>query len=378
MCGRFRTPYPAAPWQDPSSSVPTAPSVSSFPPSPWGPTSPFAITAVDWNGNTGTASLPLQKQAGNGIPSFSVQPGNGRATLTWDAVPNTTGYALYYSINGSLPTDTVGIKLENVTSPCVISNLVNGNLHVFRLQAIPREGWPECLSDYVKLIPLSDQTLAPQVTGEPGQIRVEWKGIPASDNFEVWRSTQIDGTYYNLSGPIRGNSYIDRDVLDDIWYYYKVKLAEFINDLSTPNAAQTSPWCVYESPLVCSRSSICEKACRVRVSGSYAYLVSWDKGLFIFDISNPECPTLIGSFDSAGVEIDVAVSGNYAYLAAETAGLIVLDVSTPSAPFVVDTYNTPDNAATGVAISGIKCVCLRWQLIAGAQHFRSDQSELCR
>jgi hypothetical protein len=312
----------------------------------------LAITATDWNGNTGTASLALVRVQGNGIPSFSAHPGDEKATLTWEAVPNAASYTLYYSINGSLPSDEVGVKLENVTSPCIISNLFNGNLQVFRLRAVPREGWPECLSDYVKLIPLSELTLAPRMTAEPGQIHVEWNAISASASFEVWRSTERDGAYKNLSGPITGTSYIDRDVVDGTWYYYRVRLAEFENGPSAPNAAQTSPWCLHAPPLVCSRSSFCEQAWRVCVSGTDAYLVSRDKGLHIFDISNPESASLVGGFDTAGVEWDIAVSGHYAYLAAETEGLVVLDVSTPAAPYVAGTYHTPGNAATGVAISG--------------------------
>ena len=64
----------------------------------------------------------------------------------------------------------------------------------------------------MKAIPLSPQTLAPRVTGEVRQIRVEWNPIPATKEFEVWRSTEQNGTYYNLSGPIESTSYLDTGV----------------------------------------------------------------------------------------------------------------------------------------------------------------------
>ncbi|MBN2551803.1 MAG: fibronectin type III domain-containing protein [Spirochaetales bacterium] len=96
-----------------------------------------AMAAVDWNGNTGTASLPLQKQKGNGIPSFEVSAENDRATVTWDPVPHTQSYTLYYTTNGSLPSEEVGQTVENAASPCVISGLRNGNMHVFQLRATP-------------------------------------------------------------------------------------------------------------------------------------------------------------------------------------------------------------------------------------------------
>ena len=99
-----------------------------------------AIAAVDWNGNTGTASLPLQKQAGNGIPSFAVNPGNKQVTITWSPVPHTTSYILYYTTNGALPSEQVGVKLENTASPCLLDELTNGSIHVFQLRAVPEAG----------------------------------------------------------------------------------------------------------------------------------------------------------------------------------------------------------------------------------------------
>ena len=68
----------------------------------------LAITAVDWNGNTAQVSAAPAQAAGNGIPSFAVSPGNKQVTLTWDSVPHTASYTLYYTTNGSLPSEQVG------------------------------------------------------------------------------------------------------------------------------------------------------------------------------------------------------------------------------------------------------------------------------
>ncbi len=96
-------------------------------------------------------------------------------------------------------------------------------MHIFQLKAVPEARWPESLSDYFKAIPLSPQTLAPRVTGEFQQVRIEWNSIPASKEFEVWRSTEQNGSYYNLSGPIEGTSYLDTGVSNARWYWYKVR-----------------------------------------------------------------------------------------------------------------------------------------------------------
>jgi len=120
------------------------------------------ITAVDWNGNIGEKTVSLIN-AGNGIPSFAVVPGNGEVTLSWNPVPLTSRYTLYYTTNGTYPSEGYyDHKIESVTSPYTITGLTNGNAHVFLLKAVPSvpevaDNWSEPL----KTIPLSGQTLAP-------------------------------------------------------------------------------------------------------------------------------------------------------------------------------------------------------------------------
>ncbi len=75
-------------------------------------------------------------------------------------MPNAASYTLYYSVNGSLPSDGIGQKIENATSPCVITDLVNGNPHVFRLRA-PRVSKKERLVSEVGFV--SPAELAPSI-----------------------------------------------------------------------------------------------------------------------------------------------------------------------------------------------------------------------
>jgi hypothetical protein len=306
----------------------------------------LSITAVDWNLNSTVASLPLQKQTGNGIPSFAVAPGNQRVTVTWSSVPHTTSYTLYYTTNGSLPSDQIGQKIMNAASPCSLPNLPNGNMCVFQLKAVPESGWPESLSDYIQAIPLSPQTLAPWATGGFQSIRIEWSPIPATTEYEVWRSTDQNGTYNNLSGPINGTSYVDANLSDHQFYWYKVKPSQSGSILSFANCAQTDPFHIHHPLLLGSCSTTAAHA--VAVNGSFAYVADETVGLRIIDISNPARPTLRGTY-STYLPVDVAVSGSLAYVADVTEGLLIIDVSDPSAPALMGAC--PNGGAWGVAIS---------------------------
>jgi hypothetical protein len=308
----------------------------------------LVVTAVDWNGNPTQAMRPLCRQSGNGIPSFTAAPGNQKVTLTWSPVPHAARYDLRYTTNGSLPSEGIGRAVKNVTSPFVVSGLANGSMHVFQLDAVPEADWPESLSDYVKAIPLSAQTLAPQVTGGIRKISMSWSAIAATKEFEVWRSTDRDGTYRNLSGPIQATSFTDQDVENGQWYWYEVRPTMSGSSLSGPNGAQPDPFCVLDPvPL---GSVPMTNAQGVAIRGSYAYVADGGSGLRIVDISDPSSLRIVGT-GTASFATAVAVSGNYAYVEDFGTGLRVFNVSTPVSPTLTGTCTDVKNAVC-LAASG--------------------------
>jgi hypothetical protein len=308
----------------------------------------LSITAADWNGNSAKVLLPLRKQSGTGIPSFAVSPGNQQATLTWEPVPHTASYVLYYTTNGSLPSEQVGLKVLNATSPCVLSGLPDGNLHVFQLKAVPETGWPESISDYVKTIPLSPQTLAPRITGGIRQIRVEWNSIPAAQEFEVWRSTDQSGTYYNLSGPIQSVSYVDTDVANSQMYWYKIRPTLAGSASSFPNSAQTDPFDFYHPAIVASCTT--SEAHGVALSGSYAYVADGSAGLRAIDISNPSSPVPRGTCTTTAYGVAVNGTGTKAYVVGNGTGLQAIDLASPGSPTAMGIC--PTTNPVGVAVTG--------------------------
>ena len=78
----------------------------------------------------------------------------------------------------------------------------------------------------------------------------------------------------------------------------------------------------------------------IDVSGDYAYIAG-SNGLWIYNISIPANPTLIGQIILPGSAKDVKVIGNLAYVADEYAGLRIIDISNPSNPVEIGFFDSP-------------------------------------
>lgn len=94
----------------------------------------------------------------------------------------------------------------------------------------------------------------------------------------------------------------------------------------------------------------------VVISGNYAFVVTENSTttgeFYIFNISNPFSPTLVGSFDVGNHVYGVYVGGQRAYLANARADreLLVLDVSNPILPVELGGYDAPLAGAPGQSV----------------------------
>jgi len=309
------------------------------------------ITAVDWNGNIGEKTVSLIN-AGNGIPSFAVVPGNGEVTLSWNPVPLTSRYTLYYTTNGTYPSEGYyDHKIESVTSPYTITGLTNGNAHVFLLKAVPSvpevaDNWSEPL----KTIPLSGQTLAPTLTPSYRGITVTWPEIQGTDEFQVYRSTDRD-RFVNFTGTIQENSFFDSSVNRDTIYYYAVKPSLAGTTLSEANAAQAS-YFPTEDERTLGRCDTPGTAYHIDVEGNYAYIADGDSNtLQIIDISDLKHPVTKKSLNLGVPANYVDVNNGYAYVASGYSGWRIIDVQNPDNPQVLYTYSS-----SGMLVREIKVV----------------------
>lgn len=306
------------------------------------------LTASDWNDNYIEKSITLKLMEGNDIPSFTVSPGDREVTLEWSSVPNTSRYDLYYTTNGTQPSESYGEVIDSVTSPYTLEGLQNGNMHVFLLKAVPEDTYPENWSDYVRAIPLSEYQLTPTVTGQYKQIRIEWPVIPADDEYEVYRSTNYDSGYTNITGTYTGTIFIDTDVVANTWYYYRINPA-FSNEIqSIPIGSQVSPfppepYLLRTVDLGYTGNNYLGK---IRIVDDRAYAATSGGGFHILDISAPASAYVIKTVNT--YTNDIAVAGDYAYIANYTDGLEVIKISDPDTASVIKTIYTSTPYAIAV------------------------------
>ncbi len=95
---------------------------------------------------------------------------------------------------------------------------------------------------------------------------------------------------------------------------------------------------------------------KVQTTGNYAYVVrSGGTDFQVVDVSNPASPSAAGSLSLDGTLSNIFVSGSYAYVTSNSnsSEQMIVDISYPNAPTLVGTYNDSGNEnATGVFVSG--------------------------
>lgn len=89
---------------------------------------------------------------------------------------------------------------------------------------------------------------------------------------------------------------------------------------------------------------------KVHVTGNRAYLASATGGIHIIDITTPSNPVRLGGYDTPGYAREVYVVDNLAYVADQEGGVRVLDVANPANPREINAYQTPGNAQ-GIFVS---------------------------
>lgn len=319
-----------------------------------GATFTLTLTAVDWNGNSAAASLNLLKASGNSLPSFAAEAGNKKIVFTWDAVPNTQSYTLYYTSNGSLPSDSVGTKVSDAASPYTLS-AENGKMYTFRLKAAAQPGWTDSLSDYVKAIPLSERTLVPRAYGKRGKIVLDWNEIDATDQFTIFRRVGETGTFDEFR-TVSGTSFTDSTAQNGQSYYYKVRPAANATVLSGAAGARTDGFDT--SPSAEANAALYSSGVKdIFVAGGYLYGSSGSQGMVVFDAKDPADPRKIAYKRPPNNKVYRTVVSDiggtaYAFAAAGADGLYIYNVAAPDAPVLAGSYSAGIAMARGVAVSG--------------------------
>ncbi|MCX7030811.1 MAG: hypothetical protein NTU62_11925 [Spirochaetes bacterium] len=291
---------------------------------------PIAVTveATDWNDNVGQTTVTLTEPDGQ-LSSFAVEPHNKSVTLDWDEVDGAT-YTVYYTTNGTIPT-TSDRSVSPPAPPYDLAGLRNGDLHTFLLRAHLASG-TDYWSGYVKSIPLSEMTLAPQVTGAYQKIELSWNSIDATDEFVILRSVSPSGPWADYTGVVVGTSFTDNGVSDNTWYYYKVRPSLGGSVESVANGGQTFHLPPYEVGSIISLDTP-GTPLRLKAKGTKVFIAAGAAGMVVVDVADPYAPQVIATYPTTNAkDIELDTNGDFAFIADGTGGLKVVNVSNPAAP----------------------------------------------
>jgi len=91
----------------------------------------------------------------------------------------------------------------------------------------------------------------------------------------------------------------------------------------------------------------------VFVSGNYAYVGRGGSGVSSVDISNPDSPQLLDTYDPGGTTINVFYYNGYVYASIGGSGIAVINATDPNNLSLADTYNTPGTAYSVYVVNNI-------------------------
>lgn len=176
----------------------------------------------------------------------------------------------------------------------------------------------------------------------------------------IWKEAETKTRGFGIH--IQGNlAYLAQGMVDK----NDIKLGRaglYIFDISTPDSPKLVGQCKTEN------------AWDVWVCGKYAYVADFHGGLCVIDISSASAPREIARVKwqrkYPGAEI-VRGEGKFAYVAAGRRGLIVIDISDPSQPKVVGKYKSGRNGCA----EGL-CVKDKLVYLANGNEKKSEQNGL--
>ena len=87
---------------------------------------------------------------------------------------------------------------------------------------------------------------------------------------------------------------------------------------------------------------------RIVVRGAHAYVLTYEEGVHVLSVEDPENPEFVGAFDTPGDVYDVAVDGGNLLVADGLVGLSIYDLLNPAAPVLGATVELP-GATSGVS-----------------------------
>jgi len=154
---------------------------------------------------------------------------DGEARISWSAPRGESNlqYVVYRSNSTSIGTQQVVTSNRSYTE----YGLTDGATYYYRVQAVDSAGNRSLESDPVKVIVQNDTNaelavanLTATATGRSGQVSLRWKKPSRStySHLKLYRSTSSGSRGELVADRVRGTSYRDKELIDNIQYYYTV------------------------------------------------------------------------------------------------------------------------------------------------------------
>jgi hypothetical protein len=268
-----------------------------------------------------------------------------------------TGYYRDVSIQGNYAFCTAsyhGLDIIDISSPSLpvkVGNFDDGDFF-YRLDVSGNYAYITSGKELV-IVDVSDPALPVRVgrfysTGQVSDVRVKDNyAYLAVGSYLGYNGLQVIDVS-SPSSPFLAGQYstpVTRDVtglfVRGSYVYLAIDYGLYIFDITNPAA-----------PQLVGEVGVSWYTVGVVVSGNYAYVSSYyydsDGAFFgsldIIDVSNPGSPIHVGNYyaeEWEGTAGEVCVTGNYAYFPYGTGAIHIIDVSTPSTPSLVKKYETP-------------------------------------
>ncbi len=303
----------------------------------------LTLTALGKSGNRGEATLRIIQGDGD-IPGLTVTPSDGKITVRWSPAPFAERYSIAWTRGSNGGGE--GSAVNGASSPVTLTDLRNGELYTISATVTFDDGTTGTSPD-VRAIPLTPETLAPQVKGDYQQIEVSWAGIPGADAYEVWRSTNGTGSFARIAPAVKATEYLDTAVEFGKEYTYRIAPAGAIAPQTVAASGKSLAFPVEKLAPLGELAMAAPR--RVTVNGGYAFISAGAKGVRVVDISAGKTPVEIGTIP-ADDAWDVAVSGDYTYVASGESGILSVDMSEPRRPVLIGSRKTSD--ARALVVSG--------------------------
>ena len=330
----------------------------------------YQIAATDASGQgvrTAELSASTQPAAALAAPAnpSAQSAGSDSISLTWDAVPGASSYAVYRSTSASGP-------FAQVASPAQTSYTDTGlspdTTYYYRIAAADASGQgtqTATISASTQPAPLPAPANVTAQAQDSGSIRVSWNAVTGATGYRIFRAADAAGPFTEVAVS-SGTDYTDSGLTPGTTYYYQVAAFDASGDgtrsgtvsAATPAAPLPAPTNLFAAPL--NSSSI--RLTWTPVAGATGY--------YLYRSLSPDSgfQQIAAVSDRFYTDSGLSPSTTYYYRAAayDASGTGALSdtasATTMSAPL-------PAPASLNATAVGPASIQLSWPVVPGAQTY---------